>query len=47
MSNVRKEQRKDEDHVNISTTLTQSITTTAYDASQVQRDQQHYVNRAL
>src|ERR671927_1463270 len=56
MSNTRKEQRKVEDEVNTSTstpnqstsTSTSTTTTsTSYDVSQVQRDQQHSVNRAL
>jgi hypothetical protein len=54
MSNTRKEQqRKVEEEVNTSTTIpsqsSSSTTTnsTAFDASQVQRDQQHSVNRAL
>ena len=53
MSNTRKEQRKVEDEVNTYTTTptqstsTATTTSTSYDASQVQRDQQHSVNRAL
>ena len=54
MSNTRKEQRKVEDEVNTSTptpnqsTSTSTTTTsTSYDVSQVQRDQQHSVNRTL
>src|ERR671927_644520 len=54
MSNTRKEQRKFEDEVNTSTptpnqsTSTSTTTTsTSYDVSQVQRDQQHSVNRTL
>jgi vacuolar-type H+-ATPase subunit H len=55
MSNTRKEQqRKVEEEANTSTTIptqssssTTTSTSTAFDVSQVQRDQQHSVNRAL
>jgi hypothetical protein len=53
MSSTRKDQRKVEEEANISTTAptqsssTTTTTSTAFDASQVQRDQQHSVNRAL
>ena len=58
MSNTRKEQRKVEEEVNTSTTIpsqssssstttTTTTNSTSFDASQVQRDQQHSVNRAL
>src|ERR671933_95557 len=54
MSNTRKEQRKVEDEVNTSTptpnqsTSTSTTTTsTSYDVSQVQRDQQHSVNKSI
>jgi len=50
MSNTRKDQqRKVEDEANTfnTTTSTTTTTSTAFDASQVQRDQQHSVNRAL
>jgi hypothetical protein len=44
MSNTRKEQRKDEEEV--STPIT-TATTTAFNVTQVQQEQQHSVNRAL
>ena len=53
MSSTRKDQRRVEEEVNTSTTIptqstsTATTTSTSYDASQVQRDQQHSVNRAL
>ena len=54
MSNTRKEQQKVEEEVNTSTAIpsqssstTTTTNSTAFDASQVQRDQQHSVNRAL
>jgi vacuolar-type H+-ATPase subunit H len=50
MSSTRKDQqRKVEDEANTfnTTTSTTTTTSTAFDASQVQRDQQHSVNRAL
>jgi hypothetical protein len=50
MSSTRKEQRKDEEEVSTSTqptTTTTTTNTTAYNTSQIQRDQQHSVNRAL
>ena len=55
MSSTRKDQRRVEEEVNTSATIptqststaTSTTTSTSYDASQVQRDQQHSVNRAL
>src|ERR687886_686466 len=53
MSSTRKDQRRVEEEVNTSTTIptqstsTATTTSTSFDASQVQRDQQHSVNRAL
>jgi hypothetical protein len=44
MSNTRKEQRKDEE---VSTPTQSTTTTTAFNVSQVQQEQQHSVNRAL